>query len=333
MVIAASLSQVQNLLQHDALREKPQLLETFDRALTGCRVVYGCLEEEVRELRVKAENDDLKFKDRARFPWKEDTFRELLTQIRGQQSALSLLIQGLQMESIADIKKLVEDNSVTLDQVVKRSRTLRQSHPRLKVPESLFGRRSLGDEGVDTDSIAKATEFAFDDEVVNSKAYRRAMAMALSSPNNGAIAPESSHTDILEDYSTALGSISEADDKNKIVNAIDLHPPSAEEEKTITSVLQPEAEQELTSQVATKDDHADLFDTLERDILSFMPQTSSTALCLTPNHTSSKNASPLPSQPTDPLTPDHTGSEKFDRATNFAEAAVTCAQIFPPCFE
>ena len=74
-VVAASLSQVQNLLEHDALRQKPELLETFDRALTGCRVVYACLEEEVRELVVKAENDDLKFRDRARFLWKEDTFK------------------------------------------------------------------------------------------------------------------------------------------------------------------------------------------------------------------------------------------------------------------
>ena len=241
MVIAASLSQVQNLLQHDALREKPQLLETFDRALTGCRVVYGCLEEEVRELRIKAENDELKFKDRARFLWKEDTFKELLTQIRGQQSALSLLIQGLQMESIVDIKKLVEDNSVTLDQVVKRSRTLRQSHPRLKVPESLFSQQSLDGKDVDADSIAKATEFTFDDEVVNSKAYRRAMAMALSS-NNGAIAQESSDTDVLEDYSTALGSMSQGNDKDRSVDPIDLPPLSSEEGKTTTSVPEPEAE-------------------------------------------------------------------------------------------
>ena len=94
MVIAASLSQVQNLLQHDGLQSKPQLLETLDRALTGCRVVYGCLEEEVRSLVAKTEADDLRFKDRAKFLWKEDTFKELLTQIRGQQSALSLLIQA-----------------------------------------------------------------------------------------------------------------------------------------------------------------------------------------------------------------------------------------------
>lgn len=97
MVIAASLSQVQNLLQRDALQNKPELHETFDQALTGCRVVYTCLEEEVRDLVAKANNNDLGFRDRTKFIWKEETFKELLQQIRGQQSALSLLIQGLQM--------------------------------------------------------------------------------------------------------------------------------------------------------------------------------------------------------------------------------------------
>lgn len=180
MVIAASLSQVQNLMQHDALQNKPQLLETFDSALTGCRVVYGCLEEEVRELVAKTEKDDLKFKDRAKFLWKEATFKELLTQIRGQQSALSLLIQGLQMESIADIRKLVTENKATLNQVMTRSRTLRQSHPRLQVPESIFNQRDPGEDAADANSILKSTEFTFDDEVVNSKAYRRAMAFYTS---------------------------------------------------------------------------------------------------------------------------------------------------------
>lgn len=175
MVIAASLSQVQNLLQHDALLQKPQLLETFDRALTGCRVVYGCLQEEVQELVEKAQQESLKFKDRARFLWKEATFKELLTQIRGQQSALSLLIQGLQMESMADIRKLVEDNSSKLDHVVKRSKTLRQSHPRVEVPESIFDYNSGGAHLADAQPVAKFTQFDFDDQVINSKVYQRAM--------------------------------------------------------------------------------------------------------------------------------------------------------------
>ena len=56
-----------------------------------------CLEEEVRGLAEKAEGGNLTRKDRIKYLWKEETFKELLQQIRGQQSALSLLIQGLQM--------------------------------------------------------------------------------------------------------------------------------------------------------------------------------------------------------------------------------------------
>jgi hypothetical protein len=319
MVIAASLSQVQNLLQHDALREKPQLLETFDRALTGCRVVYACLEEEVRELSIKAENDELKFRDRARFLWKEDTFKELLTQIRGQQSALSLLIQGLQMESISDIKKLVEDNSITLDQVVKRSRTLRQTHPRLKVPESLFDRQSLDGKEEDADSIAKATEFTFDDEVVNSKAYRRAMAMALSTPHNGINVSDRSDTVVPDDDSTALGTMLHGEEKDERDEPTILPQSPAEAEEAATSVLKPEVEQNSSSQDSTTDVHADLFDTLERDILSFMPQTSST-LCLTPNHTGSDNPSALPIHFTGSLAPAPLRSFSQDTETNDLEA-------------
>jgi hypothetical protein len=321
MVVAASLSQVQNLLQHDALREKPQLLETFDRALTGCRVVYGCLEEEVRELRVKAENDNLKFKDRAKFVLKEDTFKELLTQIRGQQSALSLLIQGLQMESIADIKKLVEDNSVTLDQVVKRSRTLRQSHPRLKVPESLFNQKDVNDYEIDTESIAKATEFTFDDEVVNSKAYRRAMALAMSTSRKRSNASKESDTVAAEDDPTDLEKMPQDNDKDERDGLANLALLSWKEDDATNIVPKSETKLESPSPTTKTDEHADLFDSLERDILSFMPQTSSTTLGLTPNHTGSQKHSALPNHPYGSLTPAPLRSFSEDRGLNNPEVA------------
>ncbi|KAJ4367056.1 1,2-dihydroxy-3-keto-5-methylthiopentene dioxygenase [Neocucurbitaria cava] len=270
MVIAASLSQVQNLLYHDALQSKPQLLETFDRALTGCRVVYGCLEEEVRELAAKAEADDLLFKDRAKFLWKEDTFKELLTQIRGQQSALSLLIQGLQMESIADIRKLVADNSVTLDQVVRRSRTLRQAHPRVKVPDSIFSHEIPTKDSADAESIIKSAEFAFDDEVINSKAYRKAMAFYMS--HN-----EAKTSNIQE--KELEGSLSDWEPTNQC----------AENEKDSDIFKSPaltvhetkfegfKEEHALSSEFEVTGEHQDLFDSLERDILAFMPRIASTS--------------------------------------------------------
>lgn len=244
MVIAASLSQVQNLLLHDALQSKPQLLETFDCALTGCRVVYGCLEEEVRDLVVKAEADKLKFKDRAKFLWKEDTFKELLTQIRGQQSALSLLIQGLQMESIADIRKLVEENSATLDQVVKRSRTLRQSHPRVRVPESLFSHTQQEEDAVDAESIVKSTEFTFDDEVINSKAYRRAMRLYTST--NEPQPSGTPDTDVERDHPPAYAPSSQ-----------DIHDHDVKESSAHESSDQEPSTHEHSDQEASTHEHSD----------------------------------------------------------------------------
>lgn len=300
MVIAASLSQVQNLLEHAALQNKPQLLETFDRALTGCRVVYGCLEEEVRELAAKAETDDLKFKDRAKFLWKEDTFKELLTQIRGQQSALSLLIQGLQMESIADIRKLVEDNSVTLDQVVKRSRTLRQSHPRVKVPDSLFKDQIQVENATDADSVMKsAAEFTFDDEVINSKAYRRAMAHYMHSAGKEPLVSEAV---VAEDASTEFEPASQIHGGEE---EADVSKEDSPQESLTSKSEQAEAPDEVALEGEVEDTHQDLFDTLERDILAFMPSTTSIS---TPSAPSSEvfetdQIAIIPRQVTGPLTP------------------------------
>jgi hypothetical protein len=243
MVIAASLSQLQGLLQQDALKNKPLLHETFDRALTGCRVVYVCLDEEVRELAKKADNDNLKFKDRTKYLWKEDTFKELLQQIRGQQSALSLLLQGLQMESIADIKRLVQDNSARLDQIATRSNTLRKSRPNIKVPESVFEEGTDLQSIIDAEAILRSAEFDFDDEIVNSKAYRRAMALATF------------HAEGQEPV-TSQNLTEEKCDEELSGAGVDL------------------ANLELKLEPEVKDTHAELLDSLEHSFLPFMPPSS-----------------------------------------------------------
>ncbi|KAF2624071.1 hypothetical protein BU25DRAFT_413944 [Macroventuria anomochaeta] len=283
MVIAASLSQVQNLLQHDSLVQKPQLLETFDRALTGCRVVYGCLEEEVRDLVEKSQRNDLRFKDRARYLLKEDTFKELLTQIRGQQSALSLLIQGLQMESMADIRKLVEDNSSKLDQVVKRSKTLRQSHPRIEVPESIFSCDSGAADASDAESIVKSTHFEFDDQVISSKAYRGAMARYTMYGDMADVKePEAAEIQVAEEDSTQVGTIQGPELKrNPVIAArsqqLIAHFASESEEELPVGLPRPTQEES-----PPKKEEMDALDSVEREMLPYMPRTTSTAPYLTP---------------------------------------------------
>lgn len=287
-VVAATLSQLQNLLEHDTLRKKPELLETFDRALTNCRVVYACLDEEVRELVLKAETDDLKFRDRAKFLWKEDTFKELLTQIRGQQSGLNLLVQGLQIESIADIKRLVQDNSVTLEMALKGTKTLRQTHPKVKVPESLFNRQDIQGEGSDNELLQLDTEFAFDDDVVNSKAYRRVMAMALSRSRTRVL--DDPKTGPREEESTALGTVRQDDESKDACSTIIPLTSGGEDAANVTP--ESDAKPESATQAAPANEHSDLFGTLERDVLACMPPATSINVQSTPNLTLTSTGNP-----------------------------------------
>ncbi|KAF2181767.1 hypothetical protein K469DRAFT_637902 [Zopfia rhizophila CBS 207.26] len=185
-LVSASLSQVQALLLRNSkvmatqLQARPELAATFDTTLTGCTVVFACLEEEVNRLDIKAckEEDQDSWKHRAKIAWRADTMKELLQSIRGQQGAITLLIQMLQMESLSDIHRLIQDNTAVLRGVVHRTRSLRSSNPRVgsSIPESFLGRKDT--ESIlcgDNASSIGGTEFEFDDIVVNSKAYRRAL--------------------------------------------------------------------------------------------------------------------------------------------------------------
>jgi hypothetical protein len=319
MVVAASLSQVQNLLQHDALLNKPELLDTFDRALTGCRVVYGCLDEEVQELARDSDPDAL--------GPKQETFKELLTQIRGQQSALSLLIQGLRMQSIPDMEKLVQDNSSKMDQVVKRSKTLRQSHPRISnVPESILRRKDHKEDVSDAESIFKSAGFAFDDEVLNSKAYRRAMATYAAHADAADLS--TLEFEIVDDDSTALGTIAPGDPHKPPPLDIKKAPVDFKETSREYTVLSEKAI--LAAKTAPKSDvdeqcdappiytlkgaNDNTLDSLERDMLPHMPSLSSKTSYLTPMRTDSF-AAKSPATHQRPALHDRAHSDDFQART------------------
>ena len=78
-------------------------------------------------------------------------------------------------ESLFDIRRLLDNNTAVLEQVAKRTKALRTSHPTVKAPESIY------EASYDTQSIygnaastLGASEFEFDDLIVNSRVYRRA---------------------------------------------------------------------------------------------------------------------------------------------------------------
>ncbi|OJD40511.1 ankyrin repeat protein [Diplodia corticola] len=192
--ISASLSQIQGLLLRDAtahsldshFANRPELRDTFDTALTGCTIVYACLDEEIHRLSAGARDADaMTWKVRCRFIWREDTMRDLLSQLRGQQMALNLLVQMLQLESLQELKQLVRDNNQIISRLAQRSRSLRDTHPRIRVADSVFSShrdRLVSRAPSMAASTIDQTEFDFDDAVVNSKAYRRALAAAQQRP-------------------------------------------------------------------------------------------------------------------------------------------------------
>lgn len=102
-VVGASLSQIEAIIssKQDSdtlLLSRPAIAATLDTALTGCMVLFSCLDEEIENVsRYGHGHDNLSWKGKARVAWKHETFQELLNGIRGQQLAINTLIQLLQM--------------------------------------------------------------------------------------------------------------------------------------------------------------------------------------------------------------------------------------------
>ncbi|KAJ4372234.1 hypothetical protein N0V83_004008 [Neocucurbitaria cava] len=182
--ISAALSQIQSLIlgNPDAvitqLRPRSEVLATFDNALTGCSVVLAVLDDEIAALMTEGQSGDMSWTQRAKLVWKDAIMQDLLQQLRGQSAAIGLLIQVLQI--------------FLLDQVMRQTRSLRDTHPKVKAPRSIFNSH-LEEIGsvVDTEHTGLSdSTFLFDDLVVNSKVYRRVLAQAKSQMTLNEVPPK-----------------------------------------------------------------------------------------------------------------------------------------------
>ncbi|KAK7540390.1 hypothetical protein IWX49DRAFT_555213 [Phyllosticta citricarpa] len=182
-VVRASLSRVQRLLEKDHAKGyqfDDELRDIFDTAVTGCNVALSCLEHETNKL-AKSARDGASFgwRVKAKYLWKEDIMNDLLQKLRGQQGAIALLLQSLQMESLSDLRHFLHDKSSEVVKSEAEANALRKAHPEVDVPESVLGHKEDADSVLgDGASAVSSTEFSFDDEVVNSKAYRRVLLSA-----------------------------------------------------------------------------------------------------------------------------------------------------------
>lgn len=105
-MISASLAQIQMLLLQrpdlaDAWKShQAHLPMVLDQALTGCMVIFSCLDIEIQRLTggdPGARPNGIQRRQRARMVWNESHLNDLLSSIRGQQTAITLVIQLLQM--------------------------------------------------------------------------------------------------------------------------------------------------------------------------------------------------------------------------------------------
>lgn len=97
---AASLSRIQSLLlgDTDVLRDKPDLVETFDTTLTSSLVLSQLLEDLVRKIKKSAlEGTEATWKARFKTIWNENEIKELQQQLGTQQDAINVLVNLLQM--------------------------------------------------------------------------------------------------------------------------------------------------------------------------------------------------------------------------------------------
>ena len=101
--VKAGLSYVYFLINRDAelfssqLHAEGPLAETIDVALTGCTVTFSLLDCELQKLYNKSsDREGLRWKDKMRYIWDENLAKELLDQMRGLQSAVSLVLNAIQ---------------------------------------------------------------------------------------------------------------------------------------------------------------------------------------------------------------------------------------------
>ena len=102
-VIAAALTQIEGIAKKDpdgfASRLDPsasQLGASFELAMGGCSITLAVLNEEVEKLTVGEKVGFLGWKPKVKYIWNEAGMRDLLGTLRGQQSALHLLLAAVQ---------------------------------------------------------------------------------------------------------------------------------------------------------------------------------------------------------------------------------------------
>jgi len=103
-VVSVSLAQLQYYFwkcsSTETMGDRPDLLYACDTALTGCTLLYSCLENEVSNLKMAVQESPkgrVLWKHKAKKAWKHNLMDYFIKQIRGHETSLSLLLQTMQL--------------------------------------------------------------------------------------------------------------------------------------------------------------------------------------------------------------------------------------------
>ncbi|PQE05958.1 camk camkl kin4 kinase protein [Rutstroemia sp. NJR-2017a BBW] len=198
-VISACLSRLQMIVCEkqdlvQTLESMTELNYALDVALTGCVVLFSCLDDEIRNITSDSSPTAagaIRWKGKAKLVWNHEKLRDLLDGLRGQQVAIDLLIQLVQLswlnyqrESIGDIKQVLGHKSHVLTESIRRTQSLKQSNPSKSFPASIYSMDDHQSDSANAPSISggPGVNSEFEDLIFNSRVYRRFLASARAEP-------------------------------------------------------------------------------------------------------------------------------------------------------
>ena len=171
------------------------MLEIFDVPLTGCVFIFSLLDVELQKLYDSSkEHDSYKWKDKMRYVWNEDQVKAILDNMRGLQSAFDLMLTVLQTyvsrssvhfrqdhkliakrSSTSSLISLLQEQKAVIERVKKNTRSFHESlSPQFDLKTDA-DRRELSEKSSFLDSNLGDEEFSFDEEIINTFAYRNAI--------------------------------------------------------------------------------------------------------------------------------------------------------------
>ncbi|KAI7772146.1 hypothetical protein LZL87_009309 [Fusarium oxysporum] len=151
--------------------------EVFSIAVKGCRATLACIKQEFELLFNRSD-----WKARFMVLWKEDDMKKLLGRLDRKRESILLLLQLLSLSSVREVQALVAKKRSALTVAKEDITALIPTYwsCRDTILDSL-DKETVGSIYADwenRESKLSTTEFDFDYELINTRAYRRALAQA-----------------------------------------------------------------------------------------------------------------------------------------------------------